>query len=116
MDYAMNKYFLLAAFALAGCNAQSAPGPSVASISMISIQFQDAWDSCVMGSYQRALRLSGSKDDAVVTAFSDCKSQEDELLALDIENKISSAVWRHYKSQVKAKLKENGAVTMQGRF
>ena len=63
----MNRYLLLSAFALAGCNVQSASGPSVADFSLISTQFQDAWNICVTGSYQRALELTNDKDEAAKT-------------------------------------------------
>jgi hypothetical protein len=109
----MNRYLLLSAFALLGCNVQSAPGPSVANFSMISAQFQDAWNDCVTSSYQRALKSTGSKNESVNAAFSDCKSQEDEVLQLDIEHRISFAAWQRYKSQVRAKLIANGAVSMR---
>jgi len=103
-------FALLSVFWLIGCNSQEAPAPAVSTFSMISKQFQDAWNNCVTGSYHRELDRISDKSAAAESAFSACKSEEDEIVQLDSEHMIPIGVWLHYKSQAKVVLIEKGVV------
>jgi hypothetical protein len=103
------RLIVLFGIVLMGCNSLSvpAPAPAASNYGIITKQFQDAWNNCVTGSYQRALVGMKDKNEAVERAFAACKSEEDEIVALDAEHFIPPGVRLHYKSQAKVVLIED---------
>jgi hypothetical protein len=106
------RFIVLVGLGLAGCNSLSAPAPAPAASNygIITKQFQDAWNNCVTGSYQRALIGMKDKNEAVERAFAACKSEEDEIVALDAEHAMPPGIWLHYKSQAKVVLIDEGKI------